>query len=435
MQPLEYYVGLHEAECAVIDCIPARPEWIELLSFLSYPLAIGAALSLFVIMGLSARLSMWLNGKGRRNFFRDGVYAGVLVVFVWLFCLPVGYWKKFGLEEHGSRVRIDMSGMPGYEPPTELDRHLSWLKHEAEFIWPLAVLVFVAVPITLVLIRRFPRWYWMLPALAFAAWASVGSIRDHFDTIRPLPDTSLSQDIADIARAAEVDPDRVYTGDTEFTIPNNEAYVAWHESRQIAIIGDPYFNTLFENPRVFSPRYEPVTAAETRAVAAHEIAHLKHNHLIILPLLASFVGLLLCFAIYQLLQRNGIRVGTRSAIPVLALAFGVAFMSTVPIRANIWRVAENQADATALETGRDAHGAALLAVRTSRGGPLDRRTISQLLLNTHPDGLERIERAVAWENENNAAKWRASGLSGQVRRRNASGGFDYFDWPATLRDQ
>ena len=429
MRPVEYYVALNRAECAVLDCAPKFPEWISLLNFAAYAIAIGLALALFVLTGLSRRLSDRLEATGWRGWLQDGIYGATLAAFVWLACLPVGYWKRFALDNPGATIRFD-GPIPEQFRQSPAEKRWNWISGEIGDLPLLLVAGFIAAPLIVLILRRVPRFYWLLPALGATAWIAVDNYRHAFDTIRPLPDSAMAQDIADIAETTGVSPDRVYLGEAHVMKGLDIAQARWHGGQQVAIIGEPFFNTLPMPPERYSPEYRPVSAAEARAVAAHEIAHVKHNHLVIVPLALTVIASLLAWLVAVALRRRGLDGSTRTSLPILVLAFGAALCAMMPIRANLWRVAENQADATGLDIGRDPHGFALAMVRLARGKPLDWPQLTHALLITHPDPLERIERAARWSRQNEAAEWSAQGLSGPVRQRKGHDSFEYFDWPA-----
>ncbi|KLE34115.1 M48 family metallopeptidase [Aurantiacibacter luteus] len=420
---------MHRADCATLTCAPEFSEWLSLLIFASYPIAIGAAFALFHVTGLSRRLSGRLEATGWRGFVQDGLYGAALAAFVWLACLPVGYWRRFVLDNPGIKVTFNGPMPEGNREPSLAERHWYWITEQLADVPMFVIGAAIAAPILLAIMRRVPRHYWLLPALGLAAAVAVDSYSHVFDTVRPLPEGPLAQDIADIAEAAGLAADRVYLGEAQPMLGLDIAQARWLGGRQVAIIGEPFFNTLRISPEAYSPRYRPVTAAEVRAVAAHEIAHVKHDHAVLLPLLLTLAAILFAWLAALLLRRGGIDVAKRANLPLVALAFGAMACALLPVRANLWRVAENQADATGLDIGRDPEGFALLAVRLARGGQLDWQPVTHALLATHPDPLDRIERAAAWSRDNAAADWRAEGLAGPVRMRVRQGDFTYYDWP------
>ena len=427
MKPVEYYVALHEAECAVLDCSPEFPESISLLNVAAYTIVIGLALTLFVLTGLSRRLSVKLKSTGWRGWLQDGIYGAALTAFVWLACLPVGYWKRFALDNPGVSIKIDGPMPDWYSEPSPSEQRWNWFSSELNELPLLMLAGFVAAPVLLLILRAVPRFYWLLPALGAAAWIAVDNYSHAFDTIRPMPGGALAGDIAAIAEAADVSPDRVYLGEAHVMKGLDIAQARWHRGRQVAIVGEPYLNTLPLPPERYNPPYRPVTAAEARAVAAHEIAHVAHNHLVILPLALTMIAFLLAWLVAVALRRRGLDGSARTSLPIVLLAFGAALCAMMPVRANLWRVAENQADATALDIGRDPHGFALAMVRLARGKELDWLALTHTLLITHPDPLERIERAARWSRKNEAARWNAKGFSGPVRHRTGHESFKYVD--------
>jgi hypothetical protein len=184
-----------------------------------------------------------------------------------------------------------------------------------------------------------------------------------------------------------------------------------------------------------SPPPVPATAAEVRFVAAHEIAHLRHHH-VEWSALASLIFTILCVSLAADLARKRAPHGaaerrdtTAGFLAVfLALGFALHFVH-VPIRINLQRAFENQADAAALDLARDPDGAIAFTLNEERDEPLVLDRWYHVLYTTHPDNLGRLRRAVEWNARNAPDAWRAQGLTGPVRWRFGDKVKLVSDWP------
>lgn len=246
-----------------------------------------------------------------------------------------------------------------------------------------------------VLIARAPRLWWAGLAGGIAGFVYLSTllapvvIEPLFQKTRPLDDPVLARQILDLARREGVPADRVLVNDASRRTVAANAYVSGlGASRRIVL----YDTLLRDFPR-----------DEVLVVVAHELAHVKHRHVLkgtTVGALMAIPGCLLCFALVG--ARTGWgragtpgEAGTRLVVRRLAIVAATASVAgtlATPFANVVSRTYEREADWTALQTARDPSAQVRLFqgfVRTALGMPDTPRAL-QLWFGTHPEPIERI---------------------------------------------
>lgn len=417
----------HEAECRVVDCVPDFSPWVQV----AVPAAALFAMWLFVASGASAWLRTRFSGLTRRRWLQATLFAPLLVLWVGLSLLPVRWWleKVVGLS-NGPRFRVlDRQGRPVVFPERPFS-DWAWDKID-DLIGP-AMLLALVLPLAMWIVRHFPRRWW----IAAATVASISLVSDWidrasgndwqrpgFEVVAPLPDGPLGDDLRDIAVAGGLPPSRLLVGQQNVFNFGLGAEARLWNGRQVAILGEFFFNILPMEAKKITD-FRPMSAVEVRATAGHEIAHVKLNHAIVLPLIwlcsAWMLAALAYLGARELLLRFGSRwrVGGAddlAAAPIVALCLWAAYVAYYPVRSASQLLMEHRADAVGLDIARDPDGMIALAVRIARAAPLDWPVAGRLFFTDHPLSGERIRRAIRWKADNAPARWRATGQSGPVR--------------------
>ncbi|WP_051325069.1 M48 family metalloprotease [Candidatus Solirubrobacter pratensis] len=237
--------------------------------------------------------------------------------------------------------------------------------------------------------RRFGRTWWAPGAAAVAGFAVVFTFAGPivldpiFNRFTPLPAGRARDDVLELARKAGVDVGEVYEVDASRRTTAANAYVNGIGRTKRVVL----YDTLLED---FTP-------AETRLVIAHELGHVHYRDvphgLLWLALVAPFATLAVARAAERL-QREG-------ATPVPAVALSLALLApAVGVVSNqLSRAIERRADDFALRiTGEpEAMVAFERRITLQNVGDPDPPHWRQVLLGTHPDTLERIGAALAYE--------------------------------------
>ena len=416
------YLEAHAAECRTIDCVPDYGPWVGLV----LPAVTLLALLLFLATRLSARVRDLAARITHRLWLQAALLAVALTLFVGLAQSPVLYWLERVVEMPPELYPPDVARV--FDDHGNLTLWFKdWLAERLYDLGWTALVLAVALPVALALIRRMPRRYWMIPALGASVWLIWGLMTTNpYQDIVPLPSGPLRADIEAMAQAAGQSPDRIHMGRQDLLSGFVNARVMWWRGKPQVVIGERLFNVLPLPTSHFNPPYKPIPAAEVRAVAGHELAHLRLMHLYTLP--AVFVALLWLLA---WLAAAGARIlvarfgpswrlaglADPAALPAIALIFGLAWCVSFFARNALELAGEIQADAAGLDIARDPDGVAALALREARGGPISYPVIEQWLFHEHPSPEDRIRRAMAWKARHRPAAWRATGLSGPITVR------------------
>lgn len=246
--------------------------------------------------------------------------------------------------------------------------------------------------LALLVIRRFPRGWW-LPAAggvvalsALLVLLSPVVIDPIFNKFERLPDGRLRSDVLALARRAGVDVGQVYRVDASRRTTGTNAYVWGIGSTKRVVIYDTLIDKYPED--------------QTRSVVAHELSHVKHRDvprgLLWLAIVAP-AGTLLVKLVAERLNRDE-SLGLPAALPALALSATIVSFALSTGSNVLSRDVERRADAFALELTNDP--AAFIELQrslsqTNLADP-DPPRLYQELFGTHPTTMERIGMGLAW---------------------------------------
>ncbi|MBV7258243.1 M48 family metalloprotease [Erythrobacter crassostreae] len=422
----QVYFDRHAAECAELNCSASDVGAEIAINQIFTPLVVLlVALALHRLGFWQAsygRLSRWL----RRSVLASAAFGAMVMALFVAMLLPFKYYIEVWLGKTSGSIITIVSDDPRFAPPTFLQRNFSFFWDQFELALMLGLVGAIIAPLAFWLFRTRPRTLFAIAGALYLSWVLVPTIDPWAETF-PLAEGKLRDDVEQIADRADIDMGRIRTGNkNRLGLGQNEARAEWHDGGTKAIMNEAMLNIMQINPKAYSPPFKPFTAKEFRAVVGHELAHLKQYHWQWLigfrAILASFLTALAAWIALRLSSRPFLTgpQGQRHAPTVLALfaATGFAFhFVALPLFNNAIRWQENSADQVALDLARDPDGAAELAYRLARGGPLEHRRWYNTLYRSHPDARTRIERAMRWKANNEPAKYTATGWSGPVRNR------------------
>jgi STE24 endopeptidase len=336
------------------------------------------------------RLRRALERAGRRPIMYGTVTAAGLSVGLTVISLPLEAWQQQRLVDVG--LSTQSWG--------------AWLGDAAKSAGIGAAFAAVGGALAMVLLRRFPRRWWIpgaglvvLLSVVFVYLAPV-VLDPLFNKFTPLPRGPLRSEVFRLAKKSGVDVGQVYRVDASRRTTGANAYVngLGHTKRVVL-----YDNLIRDFPR-----------REVASVVAHELGHVKHNDvprgllwLAIVAVPATWLAKVLTEA---LLRWGGWRPSRDAeeqrklgpeALPALALALSVVSFA-VGIASNLLsRRVEASADSFALQQTHDPKGFIDLERRLaiSNVAEPDTPAFYQLLFGTHPTTLERIGAGVEWERE------------------------------------
>jgi STE24 endopeptidase len=246
------------------------------------------------------------------------------------------------------------------------------------------------------LIRRFPRTWWAVGALATvvlsAVFVSYGPvvIDPLFNKFTALENSPLRTEILALAHKDGVDVGQVYRVDASRRTTGANAYVNGLGHTKRVVLYDNLLND-------FSPD-------QVESVVAHELGHVRHRDvprgLLWLAIVAP-AGMLVIQRLTERLAPADAAAGTRKAtpavLPAAALSIAlVSFLLNIPGNA-LSRQVERAADGHALDL--DGNTAAFIAVERKLAlqnlGDPDPPGWLQLIFGTHPSTVDRIGYALS----------------------------------------
>jgi STE24 endopeptidase len=271
-----------------------------------------------------------------------------------------------------------------------------WLQDSLTNLAVTWVVTTIGLAMMVWLARRSPRSWFAWAGIATAALVFALSflypvvVQPLFNRFTPMADGPLRQSILQLADEEGVPVDDVLVADASRRTTTLNAYVSGYGGTRRVVVYDNLLDGL--------------PADEARIVVAHELAHAKHNDVLVGTTLAA-VGAIAAVALLALLldgpglrRRAGVDgpADPRVAALVLALvAVGTVLVS--PVQNSASRAIEARADRVALETTRDEAGFEAmqrqLAV-TSLSDPTP-PAWAQFWFGSHPTTLQRIALARA----------------------------------------
>jgi STE24 endopeptidase len=248
-----------------------------------------------------------------------------------------------------------------------------------------------ALAVRLLMIRMGERWWIGAAAgstvvMTVATFVAPVLLDPIFNDFMPLPAGELRSSVLDVADRAGVTVNEVFSVDASRRTSQVNAYVGGIGATRRIVL----FDTLLSS----------FSAAQTRVVLAHELAHVRNNDVRRGLLFGSIVTLPGAHAAARLAERIDAGIGRSepTTLPALALSSAIVAGCVGPFANQLSRALERRADSFALEMTDDAD--ALIAferqiTRSNLADPEPPRWRSRLLA-THPPAVERIGAAVAY---------------------------------------
>ncbi|UMG92053.1 M48 family metallopeptidase [Nocardioides sp. TF02-7] len=235
------------------------------------------------------------------------------------------------------------------------------------------------------------RWRRAWPAIAGALLALLvvlGSfvypllVEPLFNSFTPLPDGSLRTGVLRLAEEEGVDVDEVLVSDASRRTTTINAYVSGFGGTRRVVLYDTLVEDLPED--------------QALSVVAHELAHARHDDVVIGTVLGA-AGMLVGAGLLGLLagaarRRGWPDVTDVGAVPAVLALVALATVLSAPVQNGISRQIETRADVVALESTDDPEAFVGLQRRLaarSLSDPTPPRW-SQWWFGSHPTVLERV---------------------------------------------
>ena len=261
--------------------------------------------------------------------------------------------------------------------------------------------------------NRFGRWFWIAASIAIGLFAVIWlwlwpvAMAPLFNDFDRLPPGSARTELERVAGSAGIEIEGVYTVDAS---RRTTAINAWVHG-----LG-PSRRLVFQDTAI-----DRLDRAELSVLAAHELAHVESRDpergllyvLLSVPLAALAIQL---FASQVVGRRAGPGGG---AAVVLPLAFGVAVAAFLLAIPGAWlsRQVEIAADGRALDLTGDPVAMVSLQQRVAATNLTEpsRPEPFRTLFATHPDPVDRVGLALAWEDRRGAPGVEGEALGSDAR--------------------
>lgn len=338
-------------------------------------LAINALLAqivLVVVLFLYSRNWERFTKQSAAGRIGTGLLLGMLAfAFAWMAQLPFGLAAVWWEHKHG----VSKGGALEYA----ID---SWFALGAQFLF-----VCAAIAIVMALARPFRRTWWIPGGAVFTGLALL------FALLSPylIPDLGkVGRDdvrvaAARLAKVEGVTDVKVSVQEVhQFTTAPNAGATGIGSTKRVIL-----WDTIVR---------KPFTIREIRPVIAHELAHLKQQHILKSVGLYALFAFPLAFAIAVVSRRRG-GMYEPGAVPLAILVLTLLSIVTTPLQNAFVRRYETEADWVALNATNDPaaqRSAMRLLAITAKSRP-DPPAAEHLFEDGHPTILERIALTKAWE--------------------------------------
>ncbi len=270
-----------------------------------------------------------------------------------------------------------------------------WVEDRLKSTGIAVVLAAAGAALFAMLMRRFPRGWWVAGAGAVVAiellfvWLTPVVLDPLFNRYADLPQGRTRADVEELARRTGLDVGDVLVVDASRRTTAANAYVTGigHTKRVVL------YDTLLRD----------FTAGQVRLVVAHELGHVKQRDLARGMLWVAIVAPGAMVAIMLLTRRWSARAGTEpgtaGSMPSFALALALVAFATTTIGNQLSRSVEARADAYSLELTGEARQFESMERRLARINLTDPDPpgFFHFVFGTHPRVVERIGMGRAYE--------------------------------------
>jgi STE24 endopeptidase len=283
---------------------------------------------------------------------------------------------------------------------------LDWFQEHLLALGVTGLIEAVAVFGLYVLIRAWPRGWWLPAALgatalaAAIAWLLPVVISPLFNTFTPLRETpwaAWEKPLRQIVEQTGVPIEEVLVMDASRQSHHSNAYfTGFGDTRRIVL----YDNLLKKH-----------NLPEIESILAHELGHWLHDHIVQGIALGGVAALIGFFVLSRLLLWAQTPLGLESpsdpaGLPLVILCVFLGNWLALPVASAVSRHFERQADQAALDIAKEPEAfiaAEVKLVRDNIGNPAP-APWNVWLFATHPPAVERIEAARRWAEQTPAAR-------------------------------
>lgn len=395
--------ALYEQSCQVpgTQCGQPFTIWRAYLPFV----LLSLGLALYWWSGAARRLAGWVIQWTQRGWLRPLLISAPPIA-AWIGAqVAIEAWQNWNRGAYCSAFQSAQNGtITCLEGSRSFASVLADVGLESLWLWPaIALLTGVAVW----LLRRAPRWWWVLPSLLWGSFvvADQTSIPRHLE---PMKDERLLSIVAPMAQREGVSRDRILTStsymDDVFTVARVDGIGA----RQTIMFGLLYGNELrnsFGRAVKNGFRLPMLSDAALRSVMGHELAHIRQNHavkrlafaLVLIAILCWLASWLCLRALWQAQHTHERAVVERwSRLALLAATLPILFITLDASKRSFTLVQEFEADRIGLAISREPDGFAEYALLDAAGGRFELGW-RERWITSHPSNADRIRESIDWQ--------------------------------------
>ena len=301
---------------------------LDTLYFAGFAIGI-VELLLILALGISTRLRDFAARSSKHIYVTSILYVILFTIVTAILDFPLSYYAGFAVPHQFQLTHQSFA---------------AWLGDEAKALGVGIVFSVIVIPVALLLIRKFRRWWLVLSIAAIPLTillvVIVPIVVDPiFNRFEPLKDQVLKQRLLSEAASAGIEGSRVYQVDKSKQTTEMNAYVTGLGPTNRIVMWD----TLLAK----------MTQDEIVAVMGHEMGHYVLHHVwkgTFAAILGTFVILFLAQRIYEYgLPRWGLTSGDPASLPWLLIIISTISFLGSPIQNGISRYIEHEADVFGLE--------------------------------------------------------------------------------------
>jgi Zn-dependent protease with chaperone function len=287
-----------------------------------------AVLLIVLFSGLSARLRDWA-ALLKRNWLRQWLYFGLLMVAVYILDFPANYYRNFVVENQYGFLNQNF---------------MQWWGESLLAL--LVTVIFGVIPVWLLyfVISRFRRWWLVfslgaVPVVTFFIVVAPVVIAPLFNKYQPLTDKTLETKLLTLADKAGIPGSHVFEVNASKQSTKVSAYVTGLFNTKRIVL----YDTLIKN----------FTHDEIMFVMGHEMGHYVMNHIwiglgVLLLFILGSLWLINRF-IHDIVQRYKRRFGFEriadiASLPLLLLCLNVVMFIGQPVTNAASRMMEHASD-------------------------------------------------------------------------------------------
>ena len=339
--------------------------------FVRIDLALSLVATIVALAIFARRAPRFARNTGLGPIGAGLIVSMVVLIILWAVDLPFSIALRWWADRHGLAK----------------GSWVEWLVEPWATLGGSVAFVMLQIAVIMAFARRFPRYWWLPVTPIFLALAVAFSVAlPYLDAgrIHEPRNPGLRQTIATLERQEGVDVPVDVEKVSDLTTQANAMVEGLGPTMRVVI-----WDTLLDGRFSFG---------EIRFVIAHELGHVKHDHLYKGLGWAVLFAFPITFLLAELTRRRG-GMGDPGVLAYGFLVLAVIGALVTPVGNVISRHVEAEADWRALETTKDpASGRGLFEEfsRTSLGQP-NPPTWAYIYFDTHPTIMQRIAMTEAWK--------------------------------------